>query len=276
MFQNVLYYNLSCTLCFFLSVVQVSVTRAICLWLKKRWIDSWKVMIFDWGQILEVIFLALSLMCTSFSLVSLCDDAGVTLKIISMSTRLPRNQKSSFPATPAPHVLGWFVQDMSKQPKRIGPARKFQSISNIVKMRLANSQRACQVEFNTVKCPFLFIPMFQFKRSRRSRCFYGQMIMFSNTFSIFIFCKNANSIPSEMNTVNYYPTDNCGICTPFPDFHALILRLLTFPCPSPGPPVGVGMNIDIASIDMVSEVNMVSGSLSPLFFLFLKHEEDEW
>lgn len=26
------------------------------------------------------------------------------------------------------------------------------------------------------------------------------------------------------------------------------------------------MNIDIASIDMVSEVNMVSGSLSPLFF----------
>uniref|UniRef100_H3CEX6 Uncharacterized protein n=1 Tax=Tetraodon nigroviridis TaxID=99883 RepID=H3CEX6_TETNG len=32
-----------------------------------------------------------------------------------------------------------------------------------------------------------------------------------------------------------------------------------------GPPVGVGMNIDIASIDMVSEVNMVSGSLSPLF-----------
>jgi len=25
-----------------------------------------------------------------------------------------------------------------------------------------------------------------------------------------------------------------------------------------GPPVGVGMNIDIASIDMVSEVNMVS------------------
>lgn len=26
----------------------------------------------------------------------------------------------------------------------------------------------------------------------------------------------------------------------------------------PGAPVGVGMNIDIASIDMVSEVNMVS------------------
>ena len=32
----------------------------------------------------------------------------------------------------------------------------------------------------------------------------------------------------------------------------------------PGPPVGVGMNIDIASIDMVSEVNMVSRPLSPL------------
>jgi hypothetical protein len=29
-----------------------------------------------------------------------------------------------------------------------------------------------------------------------------------------------------------------------------------------GPPVGVGMNIDIASIDMVSEVNMVSTRLS--------------
>lgn len=31
-----------------------------------------------------------------------------------------------------------------------------------------------------------------------------------------------------------------------------------------GAPVGVGMNIDIASIDMVSEVNMVSGPLSAL------------
>lgn len=166
---------------------------------------------------------------------------------------------------------------MTKQPKRIGPARKFQSESNIVKMWLANSRRACQVGFNTVKCPFLFIPMFQFKRSRRSRCVYGQMIMFPNTFSCFDFCKNANCIPSETSTVSCYPTDNCGICTPFPDFHAclqmlplraLILQLLTFPCPSPGPPVGVGMNIDIASIDMVSEVNMVSGSLSPLFLFF--------
>lgn len=166
---------------------------------------------------------------------------------------------------------------MSKQPKRIGPARKFQSQSNIVKMWLANSQRACQVEFNTVKCPFLFIPMFQFKRSRRSRCVYGQMIMFYNTFFSLYFCENANYIPSEMNTDNYYPTDNCGICTPFPDFlaclqmlplYALILQLLTFSCLSPGPPVGVGMNIDIASIDMVSEVNMVSGSLSSLFLFF--------
>lgn len=34
-----------------------------------------------------------------------------------------------------------------------------------------------------------------------------------------------------------------------------------------GPPVGVGMNIDIASIDMVSEVNMVS---RPLLHLLLK------
>lgn len=49
-------------------------------------------------------------------------------------------------------------------------------------MRLANSQRACQVEFDTVKCPFLFILMVQFKRSRRSHCVCGQMIMFSNTF----------------------------------------------------------------------------------------------
>ncbi|KAL6098481.1 gabrb2 [Pungitius sinensis] len=31
-----------------------------------------------------------------------------------------------------------------------------------------------------------------------------------------------------------------------------------------GPPVGVGMNIDIASIDMVSEVNMVSRAPVPL------------
>lgn len=90
-----------------------------------------------------------------------------------------------------------------------------------------------------------------------------------------------------MNTVNYYPTDNCGICTPFPDSRAclqmlplcsLVLQLLTFLCLSPGPPVGVGMNIDIASIDMVSEVNMVSGSLSPLSFLsffFFKLKQDE-
>lgn len=28
--------------------------------------------------------------------------------------------------------------------------------------------------------------------------------------------------------------------------------------PFPGPPVAVGMSIDVASIDMVSEVNMVS------------------
>lgn len=40
------------------------------------------------------------------------------------------------------------------------------------------------------------------------------------------------------------------------------LCVLVFICP--GPPVGVGMNIDIASIDMVSEVNMVSRPLSPL------------
>lgn len=31
-----------------------------------------------------------------------------------------------------------------------------------------------------------------------------------------------------------------------------------------GPPVGVGMNIDIASIDMVSEVNMVSVIMCPV------------
>lgn len=34
-------------------------------------------------------------------------------------------------------------------------------------------------------------------------------------FFYFSFCKNASYIPPEMNTVNYYPTDNCGICTPF-------------------------------------------------------------
>lgn len=188
--QTVLYYNLSCTLCFSLSVVQVSVTPAICLWLKKRWIDSWKVMIFDWGQISEVIFLALSLMCPSFSLVSRCHDAGFTWNNQHVDEAI-RNQKSISSATPAPHVWGWFVQDMSKQPESIGPARKYQtrqpffklqSISNIVKMWLANSRRACEVEFNTVKCPFLFIPTLQFKRSRRSHCVYGQMIIFSNTF----------------------------------------------------------------------------------------------
>lgn len=32
----------------------------------------------------------------------------------------------------------------------------------------------------------------------------------------------------------------------------------------PGPPVAVGMSIDVASIDMVSEVNMVSGFTSIL------------
>lgn len=118
MLHHALYEMLSCTLWFFLSVVQVSVTRAICLWLKKRWTDSWKVMIFDWGQISEVIFLAFSLMLPRvFSLVSLCDDAGFTFEIISMSTRLPRNQKSSSLATPTPHAWGWFVHDMSKQPE---------------------------------------------------------------------------------------------------------------------------------------------------------------
>lgn len=38
-----------------------------------------------------------------------------------------------------------------------------------------------------------------------------------------------------------------------------------------GPPVRVGMNIDIASIDMVSEVNMVSGSLALLVFVIEVH-----
>lgn len=33
---------------------------------------------------------------------------------------------------------------------------------------------------------------------------------------------------------------------------------LTLFCVLPGPPVAVGMSIDVASIDMVSEVNMVS------------------
>lgn len=28
-----------------------------------------------------------------------------------------------------------------------------------------------------------------------------------------------------MNTVNHHPTDNCGICTPFPDFHACLQML---------------------------------------------------
>lgn len=37
----------------------------------------------------------------------------------------------------------------------------------------------------------------------------------------------------------------------------MIVRCFTTPLP--GPPVAVGMSIDVASIDMVSEVNMVSG-----------------
>lgn len=50
----------------------------------------------------------------------------------------------------------------------------------------------------------------------------------------------------------------CTWCTVF----LLLIRLFWS---VPGPPVGVGMNIDIASIDMVSEVNMVSRPLSPLY-----------
>lgn len=119
MLHHALYEMLSCTLWFFLSVVQVSVTRAICLWLKKRWTDSWKVMIFDSGQISEVIFSAFSSMCPEFF--QPCQPVrwrGVYFfEIISMSTRLPRNQKSSSLATPTPHAWGWFVHDMSKQPE---------------------------------------------------------------------------------------------------------------------------------------------------------------
>lgn len=55
----------------------------------------------------------------------------------------------------------------------------FQCKGNIVKIRLANSRRARQVEFNTVKCPFLFIPTFHVKRLRWS---HGQMIAFTHTF----------------------------------------------------------------------------------------------
>lgn len=137
---------LSCTLCFFLSVVQVSVTRAICLWLKKRWTDSWKVMIFDWGQISEVIFFALSLMCPRFSLVSLCDDAGFTFEIISMSTRLPRNQKSSSSATPTPHAWGWFVHDMSKQPEYQPSAEIPETSTFFIPMQKQHSENmACKL-----------------------------------------------------------------------------------------------------------------------------------
>lgn len=135
---------------------------------------------------------------------------------------------------------------------------------------LVNSRCACQVEFNTVKCPFLFIPTFQLKCSRRSHARPDDSIYQHFLFRIYI--------PSGMNTFNYYPADNCGSCKAFPDFPESPQMLSgctlcfnsaafdVFSCPSPGPPVGVGMNIDIASIDMVSEVNMVSGSLSPLFF----------
>ena len=170
MLRNALYWMRSCTLCFFLSVVQVSVTRAICLWLKKRWTDSWKVMIFDWGQISEVIFFALSRVCPSFSPVSLCDDAGFTFGIISMPTRLPRNQKSSSSATPTAHA-GDASRTICQNNASPNPARKyhrrqpflFHCKSNIMKIWLVNSRRACQVEFNTVKCPFLFsthVPVF--------------------------------------------------------------------------------------------------------------------
>lgn len=41
----------------------------------------------------------------------------------------------------------------------------------------------------------------------------------------------------------------------------------------PGPPVEVGMNIDISSIDMVSEVNMVSTQLSPLPWMVSGHPD---
>lgn len=129
------------------------------------------------------------------------------------------------------------------------------------------------MEFNTVKCPFLFIPTFQLKCSRRAHARPDDSIYQHFFFRILI--------PSGMNTVNYYPADNCGSCKAFPDFPespqmlpgcTLCLNSAAFdifsPCPPAGPPVGVGMNIDIASIDMVSEVNMVSGSLSPLSFFF--------
>lgn len=228
-------------------------------------------MIFDWGQISEVIFFALSLMCPSFSLVSLCDDAGFTFEIISMSMRLPRNQKSSSSATPTPQAWGWFVHDTSKQPDygNTWDISLFllQCKSNIVKIWLVNSRRACQVGFNTVKCPFLFIPTFQLKCWRRS---HGQMITFTNTFYYEFnpvwdeYCELLSDWQlRHLQSLSWFPCISSDVVRLH--FMFKFCSFWRFSCPSPGPPVGVGMNIDIASIDMVSEVNMVSGSLSPLF-----------
>lgn len=66
------------------------------------------------------------------------------------------------------------------------------------------------MEFNTVKCPFLFIPTFQLKCSRRAHARPDDSIYQHFLFRILI--------PSGMNTVNYYPADNCGSCKAFPDF----------------------------------------------------------
>lgn len=104
-FKNVSYSNLSYTFSFFLFIVPVSVTQAICPWLKKRWIECWKVMISDWGQISEVNFIVLS----PLRLVSLHGSTGFNLQL-KLANRLGLQVQKmkgadSYRASPVPETI---------------------------------------------------------------------------------------------------------------------------------------------------------------------------
>lgn len=195
-------------------------TRAICLWLKRRWIDSWKVMIFDWGQISEVIFFAFSLMCPSFSLVSLCDDAGFTFEILNMSTRLPRNQNSISSATPDSHVWGVFraryvhIRTKEKRTKHPPPPKKkrrsqgsrpkFKDTSTFfLKKKFqskSNTEKSLQTPSVHVRWDLIQLSARSclYPRSSSSVHYIAFTARWLHSPTVFI----ANLIPSEMNTVN--------------------------------------------------------------------------
>lgn len=197
-FKNFSYLNLPYTLSlsfFFSSIVPVSVTLAICLWLKKRWIDCWKVMIYDWGQISEVNEHQL---CSSLRLVSLHNSTVFKLLLESPVSQLGL-QFRKLKGTLLIGLSGATVYEKCKiEAKRVKTTQSTDTMGEHMsdwrdgthqliylnpkittakkKKTWRTTPRARHLEFNTVKCPFLFISMFQFKCSLRRQCVHGRVI----------------------------------------------------------------------------------------------------